>query len=679
MTSIPVFRSTRTLDYSSSELGVVAVCGATLAVWSAMCAGSFSLLTLLMAELVCLSFYLVGSLIGSWRRLAAGLLFDLPLRLVAGYAAVNTALFVLAWISPLGIIANFAVVFGVALAIFVAGRPARAQSRSGGMGPWVVMLCLVAATVWCQDSLCPFQPTPDGLRVNPWQDSFYHAVHIRIFGAAHGASTIEDFRLAGVHARLYHYAAYLTPALVKQASGMTAYTAFAAILVPLGICMTGLAAYILFSSFWGPMPGLLASTALLFLPDGVQQGSDSAYLSYHWLIQISPNATFGLAIVALAWLLVIRGCQRGSRTQIIAGWMLGVVVMLYKAQFFIAVALPLILVPPLFVRGRLRRWHRVVWACASVVAYLTSVIVTQAVPGVPLIRLDGSSTAWLLDGLVRTCKSESLRIFLHAHIGSSQPWLINLVFGTLYLLGSSLGAFLLLFVGLAIAVRRRLPSLLVWFPIILIANFLVMAMGLARDTRGTGTPEELLHRPFMVMYFGVVAWLGASAGLLLTRWFQRSRITRVLVVLLPLSLLPLPAMFSSGVQRLRNSGLRYNLRIPPALFQAAEIMRTQGKPDDIFQDSSFDDNYVTAALSERRPYVEHMLVHVQHNDALINQRTAQVIDLMSTGEQAAVLAKAKALGIRWFLLRPGHQVGWPPTLASHPAFDIAGYRVYRFD
>jgi hypothetical protein len=556
----------------------------------------------------------------------------------------------------------------------------RARSRSGAIGPWVVVLCLVAASLWCQDSLRPIRPLFEGVRIKPWLDGFYHAVHLRIFGAAHGASTIEDFRMAGVHARLYHYAAYLTPALIKQASGVTAYTAFASLLMPLGICLTGLGAYVLVASFWGPLPGVLACTALLFLPDGVQQGTSSHLLSYHWLTQISPGGTVGIAIVALAWLFVIRGCQRGSFAQIATGWLLGALVTFYKAQFFIASALPLTLVPALFARSHLRRWHRVVWAAGTVAAFVAGVSVTQRLPGFPLIRLDGSSTTWLLDMMSGSTESEAFKVFARSVMGASQPWLVNLVVGPVYLLVSVFGAFVALLAGLAIAARKRVPALLLWFPFVLIVNFLVMAMGLARDGRGVGTPEELLHRPFMLMYFVVVAWIGGWAGLLLprsSRWL--GRVARVAVLALPLPLFAVPAVFGADVQILTKAAGMSNLMFPHGQVNAAEYMRIHGKPGDIFQDSSFDRYYLTAALSERRPYVEHMLVRVRYGEELLNQRTAQVIDWMATASPKVVLAKAKALGIRWFLLWPGHRVAWPSAIAVNLVFERAGFQLYRFD
>ena len=44
----------------------------------------------------------------------------------------------------------------------------------------------------------------------------------------------------------------------------------------------------------------------------------NTFMSFHWLTQISPSATHGLALVAVAWLFVMRGCVQGNRLQILA-------------------------------------------------------------------------------------------------------------------------------------------------------------------------------------------------------------------------------------------------------------------------------------------------------------------------------------------------------------------------
>ena len=370
-----------TLTYSGSDLAVAALAAAVVAGWAAIAGGAFSLLALVACEVAFLAFYLVGSLLAAWGPLAAGALFDLPLRLLMGYAAVNTALLVLAWLSPLGIVANFGLLFAGAAALFVAARPVRQRRQEDSVGLLVVGLSLVAATLWCQDSLRPTSVDGNTVAFKPWIDGFYHAVHLRIFGAAHGASSIEDFRMAGVPARLYHYGAYMTPAFIRQASGLHSYAAFAGILAPMGVFFTGLGAYALVGSFWGSWPGLAAAAALLLLPDGAQAGMQNTFMSYHWLTQISPSASYGLALLALAWLFVLLGCTRGSRLQLVTGWLLAGVLAVYKLHFFIASALLLLLVPALFfpwlrgagsARGPLGSGKRALWAVSAAAVYAVS-------------------------------------------------------------------------------------------------------------------------------------------------------------------------------------------------------------------------------------------------------------------------------------------------------------------
>ena len=351
-----------TVTYRTSDLVAIAVIATVVAAWASVANGAPSggvlparLLACLLACLMAFfAFYMVGSLFAAWTSLAEGVLFDLPLRLLSGYAVINTALLILAWVSPLGVVANFGVLTGLAaLLVFLAGERKRIREPRNTAGLWVVGLALAATTLWCVDSIHPVSDRGDGVLVfKPWIDGFYHAVHIRIFGAAHGASSIEDFRLLGVPARPYHYGMYMFPAFIKQASGIGSYTAFAAILAPVGVFFTGLAAYALFGTLWGAWPGVAATAALLLLPDGAQQGMRNPFLSYHWLTQISPSATYGLALLAMAWLFVIRGCARGSRLQLLTGWFIAGLLAVYKLHYAIASALPLLLVPVLFFRRR---------------------------------------------------------------------------------------------------------------------------------------------------------------------------------------------------------------------------------------------------------------------------------------------------------------------------------------
>jgi hypothetical protein len=663
--------------YSVSDLVAVSLAAAVVAVWASVAGGSFSLFAFFACEAAFLAFYLVGSLFAGWRPLAAEVLFDLPLRLLVGYVAVNTALLVLAWLSPLGIVANFEILLLGAASLFVATSPMPKPSRDGSVGLLVVGLSLSAATLWCQDSLRPISMQGNTVVFQPWVDGFYHAVHIRIFGASHGAASIEDFRLAGVPARLYHYGVYLTPALVKQVSGIPSYAAFAGVLAPMGVFFTGLGAYALVGSFWGAWPGLGACAALLLLPDGAEQGMRNTFMSYHWLTQISPSAAHGLALLAVAWLFVMVGCTKGSRLQIVAGWLFAGILAVYKLHFFISSALLLLLVPPLFFRGRLGLRQRVLWAVSLGVVYVVTIVYLQEVPGVPPIRFDGSCIGKILKLVKGFTPPGALRDFLADRIGTESPLLSNLLIGAPFVLLAALGLFAPLLVMLAIRLRRRTFPLLVLFPLLLVVNFMAMFLGLALDS-SRSTPDELSHRPVMVMYFVVVAWVGGAAGLSMLESRRLGHVARPAIVCVAILLLAVPAFFGSGVQRMWAMPKFSPVRVPIGLVRAAEYMRDRGGARDVFQDSQFDFTYTVAALSERRAYAARTMTLMPYHRERVEARAAAIEQFMGLRDSAAVAATARELGLDWFLLKPDSRVDWPPEIASQPAFELDGYRLYRF-
>jgi hypothetical protein len=670
---------------SVPDLVALSVAAAVVTVWAAFAAGSFSLLSLLATEAAFLAFYLVGSLFAAWRSLADATLFDLPVRLCVGYAVVNTILFVLAWASPLGIVVHFGLLFVLALVLFVLAKPARAPTKpwkdlfsDDKVGFLVLGLCLAATTLWCQDWIRPASEQSDLVVFKPWIDSFYHAVHVRIFGAGHGASTLEDFRLAGVPTRLYHYGVYLTPAFISQASGMSSFGAVAGILAPLGVLFAGLGAYALVGSVWGKWPGLAACAALLLLPDGSQQGLHNPFMSYHWLTQISPSASYGLMLLSMAWLFVIRGCLAGRWLLLLVGWLFGGLLLLYKAHFLIASAVPLLLAPAVFFQAPVARWKRALWATTSLAAILAAARLVRDIPGVPLIRFDGSSLRTILRHVANFTVPGPLRTRLLEHLGPDQSLLSNLFLGMPYILLAALGLLLPLLIVLAIVVRKKTPTLFWFFPFILIANFSAMFMGLALDMRSS-TPDELSHRPVMVMYFMVAAWVGGAAGLLLLESRRLSRIARPALLVLSLGLMLVPAMFGAGVHRMwALARISPPHEVPKGLVEAARFIRDHSDPRDLFQDTHFDRYCLVAALSERRAFVARSMTRMQAKTELVEERAEMVEQLAALRDASEIATTARRLGIRWFLLTRGDTVRWPEEIANHPAFERDGFKVYRF-
>ena len=676
MKSLPAALRALTVTYSTQDLLIVALIATCAAVWIAVAGGAFSLLALLACHIVFFAFYLVGSLFAAWSSLALDIRFDFPLRLLVGYVLVNTLLLVLAWLTPFSILTNFASVVGVAVVVLLLAQ-LRKQKASDTASVWAAVICLLATTLWCQDSIHPISERNHIVLMKPWVDGFYHAVHIRLFSAGHGAATIEYFRMAGVPARLYHYGAYLTPALVKNISGIHSYTVFAGFLAPVGVLFTGLAAYTFFGSFWGAWPGVAAAAALMLFPDGTQQGVANTFMSYHWLTQISPSATLGLVVLAVAWLFVIRGCTRGNRLQLYAGWFVSALVLFYKLHYLIASALLLLLIPPVFFKAQLGGFKRALWALAAGAAYVAAVIVGKKVPGVPLIRFDGSSTGEILRLILSFAKPGPLHDMLRQHMGPNFARTSNLLFGIPYVLLATFGIGVPILVALIIALRRRVAPVLLLFPLLLIVNFLAMFFGLALDF-SRSTPDELSHRPLMVVYFFVMPWIGAAAGLVLSESKRLRRFARPVVFGVAALLIVVPAHFGPGVQLMWAMPRISPVKLPSVLVRMADYIREHGGTDDVFQDSQFDIAYTIAALSERRTFVSHTMTSMPYRSDMVEIRTEAIERFKHIRQPKLVTATARALGFRWFLLEPGDRVDWPAEIAESPIYKIGSHRLYCF-
>ena len=664
------------LTYSKLDLAAVALLAGVVALWLASAGSAFSVRALLACEAVFFTFYVVGSLAASFRALADGVLFDLPLRLLVGYGIVNTALLGLAWLSPFGVIANFSLIAALALLVFFSAG-SRQPAAGHGASLWVIALCLVATSLWCQDSLRPVEVHEGRELFKPWVDGFYHAVHVRIFGASHGARSIEDFRMSGVPARPYHYGVYMLPGLVKQASGLDSYAVFAGLLAPVGVFFTGLAAYSFFGTLWGAWPGLSAAAALLLLPDGAQQGMRNTFMSYHWLTQISPSATYGLALLVVAWLFVIQGCARGSRLQLGVGWLLAFVVSIYKLHYVVASALLLLLVPALFFKGSLGLRRRALWSAAACAVYVVALQLGQKVPGVPRIRFDGSSAGEILRLIQAFAKPGVVREFFSARMGAQFPWTANLSFGIPYVLLAMLGAFTPLLLVLLVRLRQRTTPLQRLFPLLLIANFLAMFFGLALDFESS-TPDELSHRPLILVYFFVVTWVGGALGLLVVESPRLRRWAWPGGVGLLAALLVVPAHFGAGVQNMWAMPRVSPVVVPSSLLRVAQYMRVHGGSDDVFQDSQFDRTCTLAALAERQPFVAHTMTRMPFRNEMVEARTNAIDHFMGIRQPKLVVGTARALGFRWFVLERGDRVDWPAEIAEHPVLEAGPFKLYEF-
>jgi hypothetical protein len=156
------------------------------------------------------------------------------------------------------------------------------------------------------------------------------------------------------------------------------------------------------------------------------------------------------------------------------------------------------------------------------------------------------------------------------------------------------------------------------------------------------------------------------------------RLARPALLCAAVLFLAVPAFLGAGDQRIWAMRMFSPVRVPIGLVRSAEYIRDHSDGQDLIQDSQFDRTYAVAALAERRTYASRSLTTITYHIDLLQQRIAFIESLMELRDAAAVLATARQIGLRWFLLDPGDQIAWPAEIAERPAFELGGYRLYRF-
>jgi hypothetical protein len=361
---------------------------------------------------------------------------------------------------------------------------------------------------------------------------------------------------------------------------------------------------------------------------------------------------------------------------VFAGWLCAGILVAYKLHYVVASALLLLLVPALFFGGRIGVRKRAAWAGSACAVYVAALALGQKVPGVPLLRLDGSSAGEILRLIQTFAVPGALKETFVRHTGNHVPWAFNLLLGVPYVLFAALGILVPIFVILVVRLRGRTPLPYVLFPVLLIVNFLVMFFGLALDFESS-TPDELSHRPIMIVYFFVTAWIGGALGLTLVEARRLGATARPIILGLFTVLLVVPASFGRGVQLMWAMPKLSPVRLPASLVRVAEYLRTHGKKEDLFQDSQFDRTYAIQALSEKRTFVSHTMTIMPFRGDMVATRTTAVDRLMGLSEPKLVVGTARAYGLRWFVLHRGNRVNWPPDVMS-PVLETGPFTVYEF-
>src|SRR5438874_3467071 len=615
------------------------------------------------------------------------------MQFLCGYLVLNTVLLFLSLFTSSGIATNVSILVAAGLLIlFFCPRAAKDIRKPVDYIPDFLCLLLsgMAATLWCTDLLSGVVRDGQNMVYPIYVDGFYHVRQISSFAQAHGLKSISDMRMSGQSPRLYHYAFYVGPAALSFLTNSSAYVTFVSFLVPFGILLTGLAAFSLAGSVWGAWPGLAATLAVTLLPDAYQQGFGNKWLSYNFFQQAAPGGSYGVACVAIAWIFILDGCKGGKLASIITGYAVLLMCIAYKAQFFVANAFLLMIYPCVFFRGLRMSW-RIISAVLLTSLFGLVVSLSQHLKGVPTLTLDGSGAIPYVQFVISVSEPGVFKSFFH---GAFAPlWKSKMhVFLDLCLPG-----FLVLFTfGLwAIALflipfsgKAKIGAAALFFPFLVVVNYLVMSLGLAQDAKGIGRPEELLHRPFVWAYFVVVAWAGAGVYVyLIGNHPPRSRFARILAALFALSSFSVPLVCARNIQTFRAfkgmASYRMFNSVPSGLIKACLYIRKHSEIKDIIQDSENDPKWVITALAERQAFVAcdpDVIAHLWNNRPpdLVLERLKKLAACKKMRDETGLTEFMRKHRISWYILEPGSEVAWPTSFLEKAVFHWGGYRVFHF-
>ena len=447
-------------------------------------------------------------------------------------------------------------------------------------------------------------------------------------------------------------------------------------------CFGGVGGFCAHKFFLGPWAGLSACVVLFLIPGPLQLWAANHWLSYHWQQQISPGASYGIAVMALAWLFMFVGCHHRSLTWILVSYAVFSVVPHYKAHIFLANVFPMGIYPALLF-NKYSKYMRCIRLFSFLALLAFGMKMSEKIAMIPLVRLDGSALQQYFAFVLAGIENNFLHNFLFSKIDSiasmSNPY-FTAAFMAAVLFLSTFGTAGILCFSLMWLIRKETDKSVLYFPVIIIANYLVMSLGLAFDAHGTAMRDELLHRPFVWACFVVIVWTGGAVFLFIRDWLARSGKARGIIMGAICLCFLFPAYLGREVQRGPLWGRPFiNHVVPVGLVHACDFIRTHSRHDDIIQDSYGENKKAIAeALSERQGYVVKYFIGPYELASEHSSRLSEIAYVKQETVPEVVVDFFIKRHIRWFLSNPEEELPWAKALSKYCVYESRGYRVYDF-
>jgi hypothetical protein len=670
--------------------------------WNAVNVGTFRITVFSFFFFMVLSYWLAGRLIlGIFPQVFSNIrCFNLYF--ILGFFLINSLTYLLLFFLPFSLVIDSLIIIFVLLFISKI-RTARfiffdlqRKEKDDLFSFLSLILILLCASCFIQAQY----KFGNFMVFRPWSDSWVHSRYISAFGLSHGYSTINDINLSGISAPFYHYASYIPAAELFLVTLTTSYQSYCSFLIPFGFVISGLSAYVFIKYFWGSCAGFFACVVLFLMPSPAHYLTSNYWFNYYWLQLSTPAGLYGVALMLIAWLFMFHGCRKGLISYILISYLVGFYCINYKAQIFIANSFILWVFPSVFIR-KFSVITKFIWCFLSVIIYFAAVKFSQHIPSLPLIKLDGSAFydfvicigSFFEYHWIVALKSRILDFYYL--LEPYKVWVYNLLAShNLGFIGSilhysvisfvvliaiavvficTLGVLGLLYIYLFRILKDRLSLDLLTFPLICIVSFLIMALGLAYDSHGIRTRDELLHRPFVWVYFVVAIWVGGAMCVFLKEKLKNKLFNLKIITILFLSLLFFIIIFLKfDPSRAPRIWFNYlNTKVPIGFVSACEYIRNNSEAGDIIQDSNND--LKASSMAERQNYVANT------SSPIFRKRFREFYRLKLINDKDAILSFFIQRKIKWYILHPDDINAWPKDLLDSYIFEASGYKVFLFN
>ncbi len=634
-------RGSVAIPLSATDIVALAIISGTLSIAVELAAQEVSLLTPLVIGAVLLIALMIG-------RAAMSRISDSPATLSApGEILIGVALLsflILATIFLVGVSAGTAFLascaFGAAAFAYNARRNRHDVWRTEHT---VVLLGIcVVSTIWSWRAIQAVPELQASGHFPVWSDFFQQAEEISQFA--------RFPTLAAKNFVVYHYTSLMLPAVVRSLCPISALVAATALWTTFGYILMGLGAYALGTTLAGWLGGVAAVAAILLVPDAAHYGFRNARFDFHWFEQISTGGSYatGLACLALALGVVAYRRQCAQAFWLAAG--VSVSVLVYRPYLFV----PLSLAEALLLAGfwkSPRSWRRArVFATLGFVG-AGAVLAAQYLPRAPhLFTTRPHPGRFIADSLVHgpTVYADGFR-----EIAAIVPGPITLVIGLAYLLLAVSGCSIFTyFIGFHWCGRHRLLLTERWFPLALIAAFLLVVLFPPSEV---APHYDLMYSQFVLLYAVLAIWSACFAVLVATTYFPSRAAAAVIGV--TCALIPVPFVLSPTVHSsmLFWAGPYVGTRLPREFIDGAAFLQAKVEPRQIIMAATNFQCGPLLALSERNLYFPEpcnrkSLSPETTRDDLAPVPGSSQQRLLQARNAEAFRTIAREVGIDWFFM-----------------------------